>query len=357
MKILIISLAGIGDTILATPLIRELRAGYPDARIDAFVLWSGSRDVLQGNPHINAVYQRNLLKQPKMEALRFLLPLHAQGYDISINTHPQSRTHYRLIARIVGAKTRISHTYESFGFVDHFLVNRTLPQDYEKHSVENNLELLRILNKQTSAPNHFLELFLSPSDNEWAAKFLAAHRIENRRVLGIHSGSGGTKNLALKRWPLENYIQLLQLLKVSSPDISVLLFGGADEEAELERVIRETGWSNVIRARTGTLQQAGALMRRCSAVLSVDTALMHVGAAVQAPHQVVIEAPTLNKTNLPYKNPYRLVPNPALNGRNLDFYRYDGLGIKGSAEELTRLMASVTVDSVHSVVREELGLK
>jgi hypothetical protein len=41
-----------------------------------------------------------------------------------------------------------------------------------------------------------------------------------------------------------------------------------------------------------------------------------------------------------------LVKNPAVAGRNLEFYRYDGRGIRGSAEELERCMESVTVESV-----------
>src|SRR5215471_16424537 len=89
MKILVISLAGIGDTILATPLLRELRANFPEACIDALVLWSGSKDVLEGNPHLNTVYQQNFLKASKAESLHFLAPLRRAGYDVSLNTHPQ----------------------------------------------------------------------------------------------------------------------------------------------------------------------------------------------------------------------------------------------------------------------------
>ena len=37
VKILVISMAGIGDTLIATPLIHELRANFPDATIDALV--------------------------------------------------------------------------------------------------------------------------------------------------------------------------------------------------------------------------------------------------------------------------------------------------------------------------------
>ena len=53
-RILVISLAGIGDTLIATPFIHELRANFPDAAIDAFVLWAGSKDLLEGNPHLSA---------------------------------------------------------------------------------------------------------------------------------------------------------------------------------------------------------------------------------------------------------------------------------------------------------------
>lgn len=355
MKILVISMAGIGDTILATPLIHELRAIYPEARIDALVLWSGSKDILETNPHLTTIYQRNLLKQSKLEALRFLLPLRRVGYDVSINTHPQSRTHYRLISRIVAARLRLSHLYESFGWPDRFLVNRTVPQDYQKHSVENNLALLPLLNQRPVLSNHALEIPLNAADEEWAERFLASNGLAGRQRLGIHAGSGGTKNLSLKRWPLECYTELVRVLKDSAPELSVLLFGGPDEDQEIERLLVESKSPRALRARTGNLRQAGALMRRCDAFLSVDTALMHIAAAVQAPNQIVIEAPTLNKTNEPYGHSFVLIPNPAIGGRNLDYYRYDGLGIKGTPEQLRRLMGAVSVESVHTAVRQALA--
>ena len=138
-------MAGIGDTILATPLIHELRVNFPEAQIDALVLWAGSKDLLEGNPHLDTVYQRNLLKVSKPEALKFLWPLRKAKYDVSINTHPQSRLHYRVTARFIGARGRISHVYECSGLLDAFLVNRTLPQDYQRHTVDHNLDVLEVL--------------------------------------------------------------------------------------------------------------------------------------------------------------------------------------------------------------------
>lgn len=106
---LVLSLAGIGDTLIATPFIHELRANYPHATIDTFVLWAGSRDILEGNPHLNTVYQKNLIKDGAFDSLPFLMELRRQRYDISINVHTLGRIHYRAVARFIGAKVRLSH--------------------------------------------------------------------------------------------------------------------------------------------------------------------------------------------------------------------------------------------------------
>ncbi len=356
-KILVIAMAGIGDSLLATPLIHELRANFPEARIDALVLWAGSKDLLEGNPHLNHIYQKNLLKHTKVDSFRFLLSVRKNRYDLSINTHPQSRRHYRIIARIIGAPVRFSHLYESFGPPDRFLVNRTLPQDYQRNSVDLNQDVLSLFGRKPLLAKHRLEIFLSPQDENWAEAFVQSQGLEGRKLLGVHAGSGGTKNLMLKRWPLEQYIQLIPRLRRTFPELGILLFGGPDEEPEIQRILAADRSSLSIRVRSENLRQAAALMKRCTAFLSVDTALMHIAAAVNAPRQIVIEAMTLNKTNEPYAQPYTLVPNPAIAGRHLDFYRYDGLGIKGTAEELVRCMSSVSVEAVFEAVRKALASK
>ena len=353
MKILVISLAGIGDTILATPLIQELRANFPKAQIDALVLWAGSKDVLKGNPHLNTIHQHNLLKESKLNGLRFLQPLRRARYDVSINTHPQSRKHYRLTARFIAASTRISHEYDCWTLLDGLLVNRAIPQDYQLHTVENNLRLLFLLGAKPTLPKHELQVFLTEADQAWAKAFLFEHQLPPRR-LGIHVGSGGTKNLALKRWPLPRYIELVDRIRQTLPDLGILLFGGPDEEPELQQILAAHPSPLVIRATSQTLLQAAALMSKCTVFLSVDTALMHLAAAVKVAHQIVIEAPTLNKTNEPYGNAFTLVKNPAVGGRNLEYYRYDGHGIRGTRDALIRCMESISVDAVYGALQAVL---
>jgi ADP-heptose:LPS heptosyltransferase len=350
MKILVISMAGIGDTLLATPLIHELRANFPDATIDALVLWAGSKDLLENNPHLNRVYQKNLIKAGNLEALAFLWSLRRNRYDVSINTHPQSRMHYRIAARIVGAPVRISHEYECFNRLDRRLVNRTLPQDYTRHTIENNLDVLPLLGAKIKLPSHEMELFLKLDEEKWADGFLAQNKLAGQKILGVHVGSGGTKNLPLKRWPLKNHAGLARRLNKERPDIHVLLFGGPEETKDHQVVLAQANRDLTREAKTQNLRQTAALMKRCGAFLSVDTALMHLAAAVKAPNQIVIEAPTLNATNLPWGNPYALIKNPVVAGRNLDYYRYDGGDIKGTREELVACMASIRIEDVFETV-------
>ena len=294
MKILVISLAGIGDTLFATPLLHELRANFPAATIDALVMWPGAKDLLEHNPHVNRVFQKNLMKCGKLEAARFLWSLRREGYQLSINTHPQSRIHYRFAAWLAGAPVRISHEYECFTWLDRWLVTGTLPQDYSRHAAENNLAVLPLIGAQEKLPAHELELFLTPAEEKWADDFLARAGLTGKKWLGVHVGSGGTKNL----------------------------------------------------------RQAAALLRRARAFLSVDTALMHVAAAMKVPAQIVIETPTWNRPIEPFGNPFTLITNPAVAGRGLDFYRYDGGDIKGTREELLACMAAVKVADVLAVVKQ-----
>ncbi|MBU6409151.1 MAG: glycosyltransferase family 9 protein [Verrucomicrobia bacterium] len=354
MKILVISLAGIGDTLLATPLIHELRANFPDATIDALVLWGGSRDLLANNPHLNGVHQKNLIQSGRTEAVRFLWSLRRSGYDVSINTHPQSRIHYRIAARVIGAPLRLSHEYECFGWLDRRLVNKTLPQDYTRPTIENNLDFLPLLGGRKKLPSHEMEIFLAADEEKWAGEFLVHHKLEGRKILGIHAGSGGTKNLPLKRWPIRNHAGLVRRLNRERPDVRVLLFGGPEEGKEHQIILAQSNRDLTMEARTQNLRQTAALMRRCTAFLSVDTALMHLAAAVKTRGQIVIEAPTLNATNVPVGNDYTLVKNPVIAGRNLDYYRYDGGDIKGTRDELLSCMASITIEAVLETVKRQV---
>jgi lipopolysaccharide heptosyltransferase III len=53
-RILVITLRRLGDALLTTPLVRTLRHGFPDARLE-ILLFAGSERILKGNPDIDDV--------------------------------------------------------------------------------------------------------------------------------------------------------------------------------------------------------------------------------------------------------------------------------------------------------------
>lgn len=343
-RILVLSLSGIGDTLMATPLLHELRLQFPSAEIDVLVLWAGAAEVLRGNPNVREVIRHDFLKAGRLSSVARCLDLRRRRYDLSINTHTQGRRGYRLIARLIGAEVRLSHEYENQSWLDRWLVTRSLPQDYSVHVMQNNARLLGLLHLTPRLPSAGYEVFLSDEEKRWALGWLESRKLVGRPWLGIHTGSGGTKNLALRRWPVSHYAGLIREWTRRHPSIPVVLFG-AQEERALHGQLRQAG-VRFVEAESPGLREAMALVGHAQGFLSVDTVFMHIAAAMAVPRQWVIETPTLNPPVHPRRETWTLIPNPAIGGRHLEFYRYDGRPIAGTDEELLAIMSSVSVESV-----------
>jgi heptosyltransferase-2 len=175
-----------------------------------------------------------------------------------------------------------------------------------------------------------------------------------KKLIAVQVGSGKTKNLIYKRWPVTNYIQLLQRLLASHENIQIVLFGGPEEREDNEQILKAVQDPRLVPAGSRSLKEAAALLKKCDLFLSVDNAFMHLAAAMKVPRQVVIESPTFNKTIEPWQRPFELVPNPMVAGRNLEYYLYDGKDIKGSSEHLLACMRSITPEMVLKVVEKSL---
>jgi len=91
VEILIIKFRNIGDVLLSTPLISNLKNIYPGSVID-FALNKGCEDMVSDNPNINniIIYDRprikklSLLSQLK-EEIRFTRNIRNNHYDMVIN--------------------------------------------------------------------------------------------------------------------------------------------------------------------------------------------------------------------------------------------------------------------------------
>lgn len=345
-RVLVFSMAGIGDTLMATPVLRELRAHLPGARIEVVVMWHGSAQLLEGNPHIDHVHAFNLIERPGLQGIRFLTSLRHPRPDLSLTLHPQGRRAYRAVARWVGARRRFSHRYENHCLLDRGLVTDSIPQDYSVSCAENNLRLVDLLGvpRITTQPRY--ELFLAEADHAWAESWCRSQGLHQTPWLGVHVGSGGTKNLALRRWPVQRWVEFARLWQARRPGLPIVAFGGPGEQDAHDAIQRALPPGLVRVAQAPSIRAAAALVSRARAFVSVDTAFMHIAAATSVPTQVVIETPTLNPPVHPLRPDWIRIPNPAVAGRPLSFYRYDGRPIAGTNEEIERVMLSVAAAPV-----------
>src|SRR4051794_25568926 len=191
MKILLIAMSGIGDTLIATPLLHELHANFPQAEIDVLVMYSVAKDLLEKIPHVRRVWQKNLIKEGVRRTFPYLLQLRRERYDISINAHTQGRVAYRAIAGLIHARLRVGHAYDNTRLWERILIQKTIPEDYSVHSIENNNRLLPLIGARPLLPTHEMECVLTESDRAWAQEFVTANQLGSRPVLGVHVGSGG----------------------------------------------------------------------------------------------------------------------------------------------------------------------
>ena len=101
MKILLIKLRAIGDIILSTPVIENLRLEYPQAKIDVLVE-KFAMPVLESNPFINKI----LVFDKKIDSSFGLIKkVRNEKYDLVIDLFGNPRT--ALITFLSGAKKEL----------------------------------------------------------------------------------------------------------------------------------------------------------------------------------------------------------------------------------------------------------
>jgi ADP-heptose:LPS heptosyltransferase len=103
LKILIIRLSSLGDILLSTPFLRQVRLTFPQAKID-YLVKEEFKDILEENPHIN-----NLILFSREDTSKNLFAirenLKQKKYDYIFDLHNNLRSNYlcrRLKTKYIG---------------------------------------------------------------------------------------------------------------------------------------------------------------------------------------------------------------------------------------------------------------
>lgn len=306
MKILIFALSGIGDALMFTPSLKFLRETYPDAEIDALVMFSGVRDIYKRNKYLNNVYYFDFLKEGAVRSFYYLLKFRGK-YDVSFNVYPSNRKEYNLFSFFVGAKKRCAVDYlrknrENLAYLN----NVKVLEDDCLHNVEENIRLCEKLTGKECSEITGLDFFLEKEDLDFAGDYLKKLNIKDGDlVVGFHPGSATLKNHIHRRWEPEKFSALGKRL-IEEKGAKVLIFGGPEENELKNKVASGIGSSDAIVVEAKSLAQSAAVMKRCNVFVSNDSSLMHVASALKL-NVVAVIGPTNTAYIHPWQTNYRIV--------------------------------------------------
>lgn len=346
-------MAGAGDTLLTTPMLSELRAAFPLSEIDALVMQGPSAcEVLAGNSAVSRILPHNFMKESLLSSLKFCLKLRKKHYDCVLVPMPHNRLVYNLLALLIGGRERLGFEYSiRCGTLDRIILHRRIQENNSMHLVENNLRIVKdLMGKPMDKEIHRLDLFCKASNEKFADEFIKECGWQDCCVLvGMHPGSGVTKNLELKRWPAEKWAELARAM-VEKYNARIFVLGGPEEDSVKEKVISLSGLpgDRIVSLRKGNVLDVASLIRRCNCVVSGDTLIPHLSAAVGTP-VAVIYGPTSHVAAYPYGTRYEIVWSGIVCSPCYGFSRH---GIRCTNNVFLKCLKDIMVNDVLDAVDE-----
>jgi ADP-heptose:LPS heptosyltransferase len=256
MKILVVHTWGMGDFILATPMLRSLKeSGH---HVD-LALTTKSYDVLlEENDFLENIYYI----KSKISFIRFFL-----RYDILVSTTGMSVKKVKLLNFLIQAKKLYA-----------------LEREKDVHRIKMNLKVVEsLLTHQIKEP------YIFKKENDLLIK---KYLLEGKKNIGFAVGSGF--NQKFKRW--DKYAQLIQRF-----DANIILFIGPDEQ-DLKDKYRDKNVTII----EEELAQTVTLIASLDLLIGNDNGLMHIGYALDIP-TVTIYAMTNEKESGGYREKNKAV--------------------------------------------------
>jgi len=295
-KILVIKLRHIGDVLLAVPVFRALREHFGDAHIAALVN-SGTEDVLRGNPLVNEIllFERKIkgLSPVKryLREIQFLEEIRTRGFDMTIDLTGGDRA--AILSFVSGARYRLGwRPGKGFPGKRRLYTHLSRP-DTGKHMVLQNLDVVSQFGIDTGSLS--VDLHIPENDRALVRAMLLEHKIpEGDTVVHIHP----TSRWLFKCWKDEYMAEVIGWLV--SQGLRVVITSSRDpkEINKAKRILSLVSdvTPSLIPTPAGdgaggvvdlcgktTIKQLAAVSEMSSLFFGVDSAPMHIAAAVGTP--------------------------------------------------------------------------
>lgn len=288
-RILVVNLGFIGDLLATTPMIAAMKKKFKGEL--SVLVREEMKGLLAGNEIL--VYKDDFQKDLQQIKNKF---------DLAVIVWPASFKISSLCKK-AGIPYRIGTTQtgllEEKGY---FLTRMVKPSCKEKHKVQENLDISRLVGANLANPR--MEFYFSKKDGLFINKFLRG----KKRIIVIHPGKRG-KFYVEYSWPLDKFARVADYL-AEKHKASIVITGAKGEEKIAQAIANKMKSKPLIATGKLTLSQFGALLKKAKLLVSIDTAAVHIASAFET--KVIVINPKYPKIWHPYmsRKRYKLLKHP-----------------------------------------------
>jgi ADP-heptose:LPS heptosyltransferase len=276
--VIVVRSGSIGDVMLTTPFLRQLRNALPNAYI-VYLTQEFCRDVIADNPYKDELILFNFTRRNYLAWFFLGMRLRRKRSSAVFMLDPTLR--YSVLSWIIGAPMRAGFNINDRGCFYTHQLNRTYQGN--KREVEWYLDLIRIVGLHVEQEDVRLDLRLSSSNESFARQFLAERGFGSRDFVVVVSPGGGEnffRPFPWKRWGTEKYIELIDNI-LTKESLKVILVGGQSDLPIMLEIMRQVGDKQKLSLLYPTsLTNCAAVISKSNLFISNDSALMHIGAAL-----------------------------------------------------------------------------
>ena len=306
-RVLVTKLRHHGDVLLASPVFSVLKNHAPHLEIDALV-YADTAAMLSANPAVSRVFgvergwkSLGWLAQGR-EEWRLLQQLRGRDYDLLIHLSEHPRGAW--LPHLLGPRYRVAADYPRVRgwWKSGFSHLYPLPRNARRHVVELNLDALRRIGVQPGEKERGLCFVPGDEAEREVARMLTELGLAPGGYIHVHPAS----RWKFKCWPAEKTAELIDKLQSLGERVVVT---AAPDAGELDLIARIRALATTPFADLSgklTLKHMGALSRNARLFIGVDSAPMHIAAAMQTP-VVALFGPSGEFNWGPWQVPHRVV--------------------------------------------------
>ncbi|HEY8856827.1 MAG TPA: lipopolysaccharide heptosyltransferase II [Rugosibacter sp.] len=269
MKILVVAPSWIGDTVLSQPLLTLIKQQYPTARIEVLApTWSAP--LLARMAEVDAIITSPFAHGKFNFLARYLLGRRLSSTDFSRAYILPNSWKSALVPFFAGIPQRIGYHGEArYGLLT------------ERHSLDKVLHP-QLVQRYAALLGPVPKMMPRPALGSSPVQQAAA-----RQVLGLPEHGApmifcpGAEYGPAKRWPAWHFAKLAR--RIVSPDTPIWLLGSSKDVVIGEQIVQASDGAVVNLCGKTTLDQAIDLIATARAVVTNDSGLMHVAAALDRP--------------------------------------------------------------------------